>query len=293
MRQVCDDAEWRDVLPACADYCRPTDGCVTVPTCATPLSCGQGESCCNARIIPRGTFSRSYDGVGEETSDPSFLATVGGLRLDRFEVTVSRFRSWLRAYDISTGRPRPGDGKHRADAQGWLSSWDQNLPATSSALTTRLTSCANATWTELPGANEQKPIHCVSWFVAQAFCIWDRGRLPTEAEWNYAAAGGEQQRVYPWSTPSNSPTIDASRAVFGASASIANVGSRSPAGDGRWGHADLAGNVSEWVLDDFEFVYPTTMCQELRSADRQRLSFVSRRRGRELRGISRSQRARL
>jgi formylglycine-generating enzyme required for sulfatase activity len=52
----------------------------------------------------------------------------------------------------------------------------------------------------------------MDWYEAYAFCIWDGGFLPTDAEWNYAAAGGAQQRAYPWSNPPTSLTIDPSYA---------------------------------------------------------------------------------
>jgi formylglycine-generating enzyme required for sulfatase activity len=90
---------------------------------------------------------------------------------------------------------------------------------------------------------------CATWFEGFAFCAWDGGRLLTNAEWNYAAAGGDEQRVYPWSTPPSSTLLDTSHASY-EGASLRTVGGYSPAGDGRWGQSDLAGSLWEMVLDD-------------------------------------------
>jgi len=125
------------------------------------------------------------------------------------------------------------------------------------------------TWTDLPGANEARPINCITWFEAFAFCVWDGGRLPTEAEWNYAAAGGTEQRAYPWSSPSTDMTIDFAHAVFTPSGTppytpIANVGSTSPTGNAKWGHADMAGNMWDWNLDWFSgYPNPCVDCANL------------------------------
>jgi formylglycine-generating enzyme required for sulfatase activity len=102
--------------------------------------------------------------------------------------------------------------------------------------------------------NENKPMNCIDWYEAFAFCAWDGGRLSTEAEWNYAAAAGGEQRQYPWSIPPSSITIDSSYAVYG-SPSVSAVGSVSPKGDGKWAQADLAGSVWEWNMDWHEDSY--------------------------------------
>jgi formylglycine-generating enzyme required for sulfatase activity len=117
-------------------------------------------------------------------------------------------------------------------------------------------SCAGDDSTASPtptflNSDQSLPANCVDFYVAYAFCIWDGGRLPTEAEWNYAATGGSEQRYYPWSDPPSSTSIDATRAVYsGSGGQIADVGSK-PAGNGLFGQADLEGNVGEWTLDYF------------------------------------------
>jgi formylglycine-generating enzyme len=130
------------------------------------------------------------------------------------------------------------------------------------------------TWTVAAATGETRPINCVTWYEAFAFCAWDGGRLPTEAERYYAAAGGSEARYYPWLSPPTDATIserhpaydctaDGSRAGECAGADLLPVGMR-PAGNGKWGRADLGGNVWEWVLDVFaDYGTPCADCAAL------------------------------
>jgi formylglycine-generating enzyme required for sulfatase activity len=243
------------------------------PSCdaATPgagAQCGPGanEDCCEPFWVPGGTFHRSFDGV--TYTDDSFPATVSSFWLDRYEVTVGRFRRFVQAFD-GGWRPMSGDGKHAhlangagiTDETGWVPAWTDHLPTTEAGWPPGV-DCPFTTWSVAAGDIETTPINCVAWYHAYAFCIWDGGFLPTEAEWNFAAAGGAEQRVYPWSDPADDQTIDASHAVYDAD-NLAFVGSKSPTGDARWGHADMAGNVEEWTLDtydNYEMQYVSPMC---------------------------------
>ncbi|WP_434041872.1 MULTISPECIES: formylglycine-generating enzyme family protein [Sorangium] len=268
--QRCVDDEWQSstpctgTMPVCIDgMCRPRCGGLAA-TCG-PSS---NENCCAALQVPGGSFNRE--------NNPELPATVSSFEMDRFEVTVARFRMFADAYPESA--PRAGAGAHpQIPGSGWNPDWDAILPASRATLSTEVR-CESefSTWTDAPGANERLPMNCTLWHIAFAFCAWDGGRLPTEAEWNYAAAGGSEQRAYPWSVPPGSMTIDGTYAAYaclGAGtgtcefADMPPVGSRSPKGDGRWRHADLAGSMGEWTLDAFinrdHYVNPCVNCAEL------------------------------
>jgi formylglycine-generating enzyme required for sulfatase activity len=219
------------------------------PSCkGLASSCGPNanQNCCASDDVPAGTVYRGLDSLGKR-ADP---ATVGHFRLDDYEVTVGRFRKFVAAY--SRAMIPAGAGRNPNDPcdPGWdAKDYNPQLDEDAASLASALKCCPPAqTWTDMPGsrAAENLPINCLNWYEANAFCIWDGGRLPNDTEWTYAAAGGDEQRSYPWL----GKMVDASFAVYDAPAPAA-VGSKSPLGDGKWGQADLAGNVREWTRDWF------------------------------------------
>lgn len=287
--QSCDASGEYGAAMACAaakPYCY-SDSCNAEPPSCNGLSanCGPSanESCCVSPAVSGGAFNRD--------NDSSVPATISNFKLDKYEVTVGRFRKFVAAV-LAGFTPAAGSGKHthisggagllRAGATGsepgWDATWNSYLPITKAAWDgTNNLACDSTyqTWTPNSSGNELRPINCVSWHQAAAFCIWDHGFLPSEAEWNYAAAGGSQQRQYPWSAPASSTTIDCSYAnyygaaggdycVLPGTGATSVVGSFSPKGDGRFGQADLAGNLSEWVLDEHAaYVASCTNCAQL------------------------------
>lgn len=249
------------------------------PSCTDEVGAPcHGDSCCLALEVPGGSFPMGDDAVNVST--PEHEATVSTFLLDKYEVTVGRFRRYVSAYNPS---PAKGVGGHSKIAQfGWGENqfdWVRYLPADQEALLASLKCEPRSTWTDAPGANEQLPINCINWFVAFAFCAWDEGRLPTEAEWEYAAVGGSDDRVYPWGA--DAPT--AMRASFNCQSGgtpgacdisdIVSVGS-TPLGNARWGHADMAGGMLEWLRDVYSGTWyqpgagnPCSDCVDLRNPD--------------------------
>jgi formylglycine-generating enzyme len=254
--QECDaTGTWRDVGVPCSAGAWCSSGLCVMPTScqasgAGLSSCGPNgdESCCASPVVAGGTYNRS--------NIPSYPATMSDFRLDRFEITVGRFRQFVAGYPGN--KPAAGAGAHPLiPGSGWDSTLnDVNLPADQAALKSVVKCPQFPTWTDMANGNEDLPMNCINWWVAFAFCAWDGGRLPTEAEWNYAAAAGSEQRQYPWGNAAPDATFavydctgDGSAAQDCAFTDILKVGSRSPNGDGKWGQADLAGSVYEWNLD--------------------------------------------
>ena len=300
------------VANTCGTTCSAAQVCVH-GYCVTPASCRVGaagttscgsasDSCCTSLEVAGGTFYRTYDTevygsailpgdsgpTGE--ADP---ASVSGFRLDKYDVTVGRFRQFVAAWNGGSGyTPPSGSGIHthlnggRGLANsgsagtyetGWSTAWNSDVTPTNA----NLGSCSpNGTWTNTASTQENLPIDCVNWYEAYAFCIWDGGFLPSEAEWDYAAAGGSEQREFPWGSmaPGTAcPGTGCEYAIYGCyypsgpsistgCAGLANIAPVGTAtlGAGLWGQLDMAGNVWQWALDwGATFVDPCTDCAYL------------------------------
>ena len=291
------------------------DAEVAPPSCAPGgpgmTNCGPGgsgtESCCTSLEVSGDEYYRTYDQVFGDASisfpinippaadggpvDEAYPATVSTFRLDKYLVTVGRFRQFMNAIPPPDGGPgwlpSAGSGKHihlnggqglanSGTAGGYEPGWavtdDIYIAPTSYSLT------VSATWTASAGSNENLPINNVNWYQAYAFCIWDGGFLPSEAEWEYAAAGGSQQREYPWGT--TAPGTINQYAIYecyypsgtGICSSLPQVAQLAPVGTtrqgaGLWGQLDLAGDLFEWNLDWYDdYTGGCTDCANLTNA---------------------------
>jgi formylglycine-generating enzyme required for sulfatase activity len=142
-----------------------------------------------------------------------------GFWIDANEVTNAAFQDFVAA----GGYERRS---HWSDAGwAWLAKQDRSaLPA------------------RCVGTEPELPRRCVTWFEAEAYAAWRGGRLPTEAEWEYAARGPRSLR-YPWGNE-----FDPLRCNVVDSSGPTPVG-RYPAGVSWVGAHDMAGNAMEWVSD--------------------------------------------
>jgi formylglycine-generating enzyme len=267
----CVGGDWVPQTACTSPYPACKNGQCVPPSC---LGGGQGagndcgptgsSDCCAGSTMPGGTFNRD--------NNASYPATISAFGLDLYEVTVGRFRAFVEAGGGTQANPPvQGSGAFGAPLNGWSTSWTAKLATDTAALKAALKCADPWTWTDMPGPNERRPMNCVTWYEAFAFCTWDGSRLPSEAEWSFAGTGGDEQRFYPWGgDPATLPTLAQASYACGGDGTqtgcglwdLFPVGTTSPGGDGRWGQSDLAGNVAEWVYDWYASPYYNATCDD-------------------------------
>jgi len=252
-------------------------------------NCGPGgsgtESCCTSLEVTGGTYYRTYTNTGSGPTGEADPAMVSSFNLDKYLVTVGRFRQFVAAWDNGAGYlPPAGSGKHThlnngnglnaaggGYEPGWAATDDSQIMPTDANLVNAFVGMAH-TWTSSVGSQENLPINCVNWYEAYAFCIWDQGFLPSEAEWEYASAGGSLELEYPWGAAA--PGTASQYAIYGCnypdgSGTCTGVANFAPVGTavmgvGVWGQLDLSGSVLEWNLDAYaNYVDPCSDCAYL------------------------------
>ena len=173
-------------------------------------------------LIPAGEFQMgSNNGLHNER--PVHTVYVDAFYMDKYEVTNAKYAAFLNA-----------KGKHTEAGRAWfdIDSRYAQIYLVGGAY-------------RVEAGYEDHPVVEVSWYGAMAYSKWAGKRLPTEAEWEKAARGGLLGKVYPWGD-----TIDATKANYGWT-----VGDTTPVGSypaNGYGLYDMAGNVWEWCLDEYQ-----------------------------------------
>lgn len=181
----------------------------------------------NADEIPR--FQQIFDIHNTQLFQdelPRHAVTVDDFYLDKFPVTNRQFKRFTDAnVEWYPDRVRP-----ELDNGNYLKHW------------------ASA---ETFNAHANDPVVNVNWYAAVAYCRWLGKRLPSEAEWEYAARGG-QNTIFPW----GDEPPDKTRANYSAT----GLGATSPVGAfsaNPYGLFDMAGNVWQFLADEWK-PYPAT-----------------------------------
>ena len=173
--------------------------------------------------IPSGTFYMGSTN-GPQNEQPQRLSILNGFWIDRHEVTVGEFSEFVAASSYVTGQERAGV----STSQTWRGALDGSVSEKSKNL----------------------PVTWVTWEDAKAFAKWANKRLPTEAEWEYAARGTLDRQPWPWGATALSAEL--ANFDFGKGAQIQVVDSHP---SNPLGLRDMAGNAAEWVWDWYAAPY--------------------------------------
>ena len=215
------------------------NGSVVVPP-------GGGAAAC----IPAGTFDMGgiTTGAAEADTLPAHsLKMQHRFFLDQYEVSVGEFASWWNGG--AAAHPAIGTLIYvsgSGDVRTWTADDEANVAAPGTGLNCNV--------------NANKPlvsINCVTQATALAYCIAKKGRLPTEAEWEFAASGQGQGNLYPWGGAKPTTVEEKSCLLTIDSVCVATNGGPFPRPSATDGDTksdlgslnNLAGNVAEWTLD--------------------------------------------
>ncbi len=160
-------------------------------------------------FIPAGTFMMGNNASEDPSDTPEHQVTVQAFFLDRLEVTNEDYLQFVKA-------------TRHAPPQHW----------------------ENGTFAQ---GEEKFPVVNVSWRDAQDYAAWAGKRLPTEAEWEYAARGTDQ-RLYPWGNQYDPQKLNARDGNLNRPVAVGSY----PEGASPFGILDMAGNVAEWTVSTYE-----------------------------------------
>lgn len=241
------------------------------------------------RWIPGGEFLMGTDTDPQRRSDetPAHRVRLEGFWIDTTEVTNAQFAEFVQATGYLTTAEVPIDWEElKKQLPPDTPKPDDALLQPASmvfTMTDRPVDLNNYLnwWTFVPGASWKHPqgpgseisdkmlhpVVQVSWDDAVAYCTWAGKRLPTEAEWEYAARGGQTSEIYPWgndttlykhvnSWTGNFPYYNSEKDGY---LRTAQVGSFPP---NPYGLYDMAGNVWEWCSDYYHVAYFTQCATE-------------------------------
>ena len=220
---------------------------------------GGGAGTAQRLPVPGGVFIRGT-ATGAWDEGPPVSVTVRPFRIDETEVTVGAFAAWARSLadgGAAVGVEGPWYRWSAEGARDLLGSGGLSAAAAGvvrAALTAQLDPrsrsddpLASPALAALVATQAGLPVRGVTWNDASRFCAAQRGRLPSEVEWERAARGTDGRR-WPWGDEWD---VERVLAGLGAMNGPAPVGSR-PQGASPFGALDMAGNVWEWVSDLYE-----------------------------------------
>lgn len=230
--------------------------------------------------IPGGSFLMgAVDELAKPDEQPQHLVKLDGFWMDETEVTNAQFRKFVESTGYITTAEKdvdweelkkqlPGNTPRPADSLLKASSLVFTPPSHPVGLHD-----ASQWWTWKKGANwkhpqgpgsditgkDDHPVVHISWDDAQAYCKWAGKRLPTEAEWEYAARGGQDAQLYPWGNEDveqGKPKANTWQGSFpSANTNQDGFYKSSPVktfAPNPYGLYDMAGNVWEWCSDWYD-----------------------------------------